>query len=254
MDTFVDESDPDTSFSQLQHALQSAEAARKAGEPRWLILTALIHDLGKMLSMNVRGLRVRFDVSVLSEMGAYRKNLNTLLLEIRFQLDANSRRRLYSMSSLKKIQTRKSLNIKPRRGSTRKTVVWIVYIWVGVCIVCTFKAKHNEKAGRAWWVFIHGHETLSTRRGTLLYSLSLFLSSLQESYERIRSRFYGTHTAIQQIWLVLEGLWNRCRRRCKGVLSKYDSCLSITATLLDDLNTSRTNQWICARGYSMVVK
>lgn len=31
------------------HALQSAEAARKDGQPRWMILTALIHDLGKLL-------------------------------------------------------------------------------------------------------------------------------------------------------------------------------------------------------------
>lgn len=49
MNTLVDESDPDTQLSQIAHALQSAEAARKDNQPRWMILTALIHDLGKYL-------------------------------------------------------------------------------------------------------------------------------------------------------------------------------------------------------------
>ncbi|KAI9305426.1 inositol oxygenase [Cunninghamella echinulata] len=51
LDNFVDESDPDTSLSQIMHSLQSAEAARKDNQPRWMILTALIHDLGKILSV-----------------------------------------------------------------------------------------------------------------------------------------------------------------------------------------------------------
>lgn len=45
----VDESDPDTNFTQLDHALQTAEAARHANQPRWMIATGLIHDLGKVL-------------------------------------------------------------------------------------------------------------------------------------------------------------------------------------------------------------
>lgn len=45
----VDDSDPDTEMPQTVHALQSAEAARQDGQPRWMILTALIHDLGKYL-------------------------------------------------------------------------------------------------------------------------------------------------------------------------------------------------------------
>ncbi|KAF1799119.1 inositol oxygenase [Mucor lusitanicus] len=49
MNTLVDESDPDTQLSQIAHALQSAEAARRDNQPRWMILTALIHDLGKYL-------------------------------------------------------------------------------------------------------------------------------------------------------------------------------------------------------------
>src|SRR4029453_18556427 len=45
----VDDSDPDVDFSQIDHALQTAEAVRRAGQPRWLIATGLIHDLGKIL-------------------------------------------------------------------------------------------------------------------------------------------------------------------------------------------------------------
>ncbi|KAI9260816.1 inositol oxygenase [Sporodiniella umbellata] len=49
LDTLVDESDPDTQMTQIMHSLQSAEAARRDNQPRWMILTALIHDLGKYL-------------------------------------------------------------------------------------------------------------------------------------------------------------------------------------------------------------
>ena len=47
--TLVDDSDPDTEVSQVQHALQTAEAIRAAHHPRWFIVTGLIHDLGKIL-------------------------------------------------------------------------------------------------------------------------------------------------------------------------------------------------------------
>lgn len=50
LDTLTDESDPDTLASQLQHALQSAEACKRDGKPRWMQLVALIHDAGKMLN------------------------------------------------------------------------------------------------------------------------------------------------------------------------------------------------------------
>jgi len=51
MDTLVDDSDPDTNLSQLQHALQTAEAIRKDGHPEWFIVTGLMHDLGKALCL-----------------------------------------------------------------------------------------------------------------------------------------------------------------------------------------------------------
>lgn len=49
LNTLIDDSDPDTSLSQIQHLLQSAEAIRRDGKPRWMQLTGLIHDLGKLL-------------------------------------------------------------------------------------------------------------------------------------------------------------------------------------------------------------
>jgi inositol oxygenase len=51
LEALVDESDPDTDLSQIQHNLQTAEAIRADGHPRWFILTGFIHDLGKVLSM-----------------------------------------------------------------------------------------------------------------------------------------------------------------------------------------------------------
>ena len=51
LDELVDDSDPDTDLSQLQHLLQSAEAARRDGKPRWFVVTTLIHDLGKILCL-----------------------------------------------------------------------------------------------------------------------------------------------------------------------------------------------------------
>lgn len=51
LDTLVDESDPDTDLSQISHLLQTSEAIRADGHPRWFILTGLIHDLGKILCL-----------------------------------------------------------------------------------------------------------------------------------------------------------------------------------------------------------
>ena len=51
LNTLVDDSDPDTDLSQLEHLLQTAEQIRNDGHPRWFILTGLIHDLGKILCL-----------------------------------------------------------------------------------------------------------------------------------------------------------------------------------------------------------
>ena len=51
LNTLVDDSDPDTSLSQIEHLLQTSEAIRADGHPRWFILTGLVHDLGKILCL-----------------------------------------------------------------------------------------------------------------------------------------------------------------------------------------------------------
>lgn len=51
LNSLVDDSDPDTDLSQIQHLLQTAEAARRDGRPRWFILTGFLHDLGKVLCL-----------------------------------------------------------------------------------------------------------------------------------------------------------------------------------------------------------
>ena len=51
LDELVDDSDPDTELSQMQHLLQTAEAIRRDGREDWFILTGLIHDLGKLLCL-----------------------------------------------------------------------------------------------------------------------------------------------------------------------------------------------------------
>ena len=51
LNTLVDESDPDTDLSQIEHLLQTSEAIRKDGHPRWMVLTGFIHDLGKVLCL-----------------------------------------------------------------------------------------------------------------------------------------------------------------------------------------------------------
>ncbi|YCM44504.1 inositol oxygenase family protein [Verrucomicrobiaceae bacterium 227] len=51
LNTLVDDSDPDIELPQIEHLLQTAEAIRADGHPRWFILTGLIHDLGKILCL-----------------------------------------------------------------------------------------------------------------------------------------------------------------------------------------------------------
>ncbi len=51
LNTLVDESDPDTDLSQIDHNLQAAEAIRRDGHPDWFQLTGLLHDIGKVLCL-----------------------------------------------------------------------------------------------------------------------------------------------------------------------------------------------------------
>jgi inositol oxygenase len=51
LETLVDDSDPDTDLTQIAHNMQTAEACRRDGRPRWFILAGLLHDLGKVLCL-----------------------------------------------------------------------------------------------------------------------------------------------------------------------------------------------------------
>lgn len=51
LNELVDESDPDTDLSQLEHLLQTSEAIRADGHPDWFVLAGLCHDLGKILCL-----------------------------------------------------------------------------------------------------------------------------------------------------------------------------------------------------------
>lgn len=49
LENYVDASDPDVSLPNVIHNFMAAEAARKAGKPDWMQLTALLHDVGKLM-------------------------------------------------------------------------------------------------------------------------------------------------------------------------------------------------------------
>ncbi|MGA7887400.1 MAG: inositol oxygenase family protein, partial [Acidobacteriaceae bacterium] len=42
---------PDTDLSQIEHLLQTSEAIRKDGHPRWMVMAGFLHDLGKVLCL-----------------------------------------------------------------------------------------------------------------------------------------------------------------------------------------------------------
>ncbi|CAM9776569.1 unnamed protein product [Phaeothamnion confervicola] len=46
---YVDCSDPDLGLPNALHAFQTAEGARRAGQPDWFQLTCLLHDFGKIM-------------------------------------------------------------------------------------------------------------------------------------------------------------------------------------------------------------
>src|SRR5690242_7547697 len=51
LNTLIDDSDPDTDLTQMEHLLQTSEAIRRDGHPRWMIATGFVHDLGKCLCL-----------------------------------------------------------------------------------------------------------------------------------------------------------------------------------------------------------
>jgi len=51
LNQLIDDSDPDTDLDQFQHLLQTSEAIRRDGHPDWMVLTGLMHDMGKVLCL-----------------------------------------------------------------------------------------------------------------------------------------------------------------------------------------------------------
>src|ERR1051325_9057055 len=51
LNQLVDDSDPDTDLDQFQHLLQTSEAIRRDGHPDWMVMTGLLHDMGKVLCL-----------------------------------------------------------------------------------------------------------------------------------------------------------------------------------------------------------
>lgn len=49
LEGYVDASDPDADFPNLEHCLQTAEGIRAAGQPEWFQLVGLLHDVGKIM-------------------------------------------------------------------------------------------------------------------------------------------------------------------------------------------------------------
>lgn len=49
LEGYVDSSDPDADFPNLEHCIQTAEGIRAAGHPEWFQLVGLIHDMGKVM-------------------------------------------------------------------------------------------------------------------------------------------------------------------------------------------------------------
>lgn len=67
LNTLFDESDPDTELSQMEHLLQTAEAMRRDGQPEWMQVVGLTHDLGKLL--HLFGSQGQWDVVGVSKAG-----------------------------------------------------------------------------------------------------------------------------------------------------------------------------------------
>ena len=51
LNTLVDDSDPDTDLTQMEHLLQTSESMRRDNQPRWMVATGVVHDLGKVLCL-----------------------------------------------------------------------------------------------------------------------------------------------------------------------------------------------------------
>ena len=104
LNSLVDDSDPDTDLSQIEHLLQTSEAIRRDGHPRWMVLAGFIHDLGKVLCLYGE-----------PQWGVVGDT---------FPSAAPGQTRLCSPSTSATIRTRACRNIKPSSACTNQTVAW----------------------------------------------------------------------------------------------------------------------------------
>src|ERR1700744_4232043 len=49
LQNYIDTSDPDVAIPNIEHMYQTAEGLRKAGQPDWMQLIGLLHDMGKIM-------------------------------------------------------------------------------------------------------------------------------------------------------------------------------------------------------------
>ena len=128
LNTLVDDSDPDIEFTQIEHALQTAEAIRAANQPRWFIATGLVHDLGKILCL--------FGEPQWAVVG------DTFPVGCRF-----SQNRLPPIFS-RTIQMRRSRRIRRRMASTSLVVASTRFTCRGVT-TSTSSSREGSPAGRS---------------------------------------------------------------------------------------------------------
>ena len=105
LNTLVDDSDPDTDVTQIEHLLQTAEAIRKDGHPRWFILAGFVHDLGKVLCL-------------------YGEPQWAVVGDT-FPVGCATRIKSFFPSSLPPIQTAASPSTRRNMESTSRTAAWI---------------------------------------------------------------------------------------------------------------------------------
>ncbi len=111
LNTLIDDSDPDIDLPQIEHLLQTAEAIRKAGRPRWYILTGLIHDLGKICACGM--------------------NRSGQWSVIPFRWDANSLTRLFLPKRLHRTLISPTQPTRLRSVFIKSTADWTMCICLG---------------------------------------------------------------------------------------------------------------------------
>ncbi len=104
LNTLIDDSDPDIDLPQIEHLLQTGEAIRAAGRPRWYILAGLIHDLGKILCL--------WDEPQWAVVGDT------------FPLAVVTPTRSFTAKRSRPTLTRKMRSCKPSMASTRPSAAW----------------------------------------------------------------------------------------------------------------------------------